>query len=306
MYNTPLISVIIPIYNVEKYLNECVDSVLQQTYSKLEIILVNDGSPDNCGPICEDYAKQDTRIVVMHKENGGLSDARNAGLDICKGEYISFIDSDDFVHPQFIEILYQNLLEHDADISFCDYVRFKKNDKLNTNYENPLQIKIFEGNQMITNLYDSNWYPKNVVVWNKVYKKEVFKGIRYAKGFNHEDELIFTDLYSKDFKVVYTSKKLLYYRIREESIMSNIYSLTNLQSKKELYSKRKLFFADQYSELQKYNRIKYSYYIASGMLNSNAKLFKPFLNAEIIKYVLGNKELHWKSKILFIVKLLKP
>ena len=306
MQTDPLISIIVPIFKVEEYLKDCVDSILNQTYRNLEIILVDDGSPDNCGIICDEYALKDNRILVIHKENGGLSDARNAGLDVCKGEYISFIDSDDFVHPQFIEILYQNLVEHDADISFCDYVRFKKNDKLHTNDENPLVIKIFEGNQMITNLYDVNWYPKNVVVWNKVYKKEVFKNIRYPRGFNHEDELIFTDLYSKDLKVVYASKKLLYYRIREESIMSNIYSRTNLQSRKELYLKRKLFFTDQYPELQKDNLNNYHYYIASGIINGDTKLFKPLLNAEIIKYMLGNKDIHWKSKILFLVKLVKP
>lgn len=112
----PLISIIVPVYKVEQFIHECVDSIIDQTYNHLEIILVNDGSPDRCGEICEEYAKQDHRIVVIHKENGGLSSARNAGLDICKGEYIAFIDSDDVIHPQFVELLYANIKE--ADLAF--------------------------------------------------------------------------------------------------------------------------------------------------------------------------------------------
>ncbi len=112
----PLISIIIPVYNVEQYLHRCVDSVLNQTYKNLEIILVNDGSPDNCPFICDEYAKKDKRIIVVHKENGGLSSARNAGLEIVQGEYISFIDSDDWIHENYIEILYKNLHEKKADI----------------------------------------------------------------------------------------------------------------------------------------------------------------------------------------------
>lgn len=118
----PLISIIVPVYKVEQFIHECVDSIIDQTYNHLEIILVNDGSPDRCGEICEEYAKQDHRIVVIHKENGGLSSARNAGLDICKGEYIAFIDSDDVIHPQFVELLYANIKE--ADLAFCEMLGF--------------------------------------------------------------------------------------------------------------------------------------------------------------------------------------
>ena len=117
----PLISIIIPVYNVEQYLHRCVDSVLNQTYKNLEIILVNDGSPDNCPFICDEYAKKDKRIIVVHKENGGLSSARNAGLEIVQGEYISFIDSDDWIHENYNEILYKNLHEKLKLIYTCYY-----------------------------------------------------------------------------------------------------------------------------------------------------------------------------------------
>ena len=121
MKDNPLISVVIPIYKVEKYLCECVDSVINQTYTNLEIILVDDGSPDNCPAICDDYASKDSRIKVIHKENGGQSSARNAGIKIAKGEYISFIDSDDYVSPVYIEQLYSTLKRSGAGLSCCTY-----------------------------------------------------------------------------------------------------------------------------------------------------------------------------------------
>lgn len=113
------VSVIVPIYNVEPYLKRAVDSIIDQTYSRLEIILVDDGSPDSCGKICDDYAKKDNRIKVIHKANGGLSDARNAGLDIATGDYIAFVDSDDYIAEDFVKTLLAELEKHDADVSMC-------------------------------------------------------------------------------------------------------------------------------------------------------------------------------------------
>lgn len=121
---TEKISIIVPVYNVEPYLRQCLDSVVNQTYRNLEIILVDDGSPDNCGTICDEYAAKDKRIHVVHKENGGISSARNAGLAICKGDYISFIDSDDFVSPYFIEVLYHGIELYNSDISSLRYSEF--------------------------------------------------------------------------------------------------------------------------------------------------------------------------------------
>ena len=116
-----LVSIIVPIYNVEKYIKECIDSIINQTYKNLEIILVDDGSPDCCPKICDEYSKKDKRIKVIHKENGGLSSARNAGLDVAKGEYVSFIDSDDVVDEKFIETLYNLCIENNCDISECNF-----------------------------------------------------------------------------------------------------------------------------------------------------------------------------------------
>ena len=117
MNNNPKISVIVPVYKVEKYLDKCVESIVNQTYKNLEIILVDDGSPDNCPAMCDEWAEKDERIRVIHKENGGLADARNAGMDIATGDYIGFVDSDDWIEPNMYEVLLKNALKYDADIS---------------------------------------------------------------------------------------------------------------------------------------------------------------------------------------------
>ena len=116
-----VVSVIVPVYNVEQYIRKCIESILNQTYNKMEIILVDDGSTDNSGIICDEYSKRDKRIKVIHKINGGLSDARNAGLDICTGDYIVFVDSDDYIKNNMIEMLHKDILEKRADISVCSY-----------------------------------------------------------------------------------------------------------------------------------------------------------------------------------------
>lgn len=209
MINKPLISVIVPVYDVEDCLRECIDSIVMQTYDHLEIILVDDGSPDQCPMICDAYAEKDSRVVVLHKKNGGLSDARNAGLDSCKGEYIAFVDSDDKVHPRFIEILYKNLINNTADISFCSRT-----------YDD------FEVGNLESSCFDFNHFYRvfskkedKIVVWNKLYKAEVWKDIRFEVGRFHEDEFIFHHLYhNKNF--CYVPAKLYYYRKREGSIMA--------------------------------------------------------------------------------------
>lgn len=129
---TSLVSVVVPIYNVESYLKECVDSILFQTYKNIEVILVDDESPDSCGKMCDDYEKMDTRIKVVHKKNGGLSDARNAGMKVATGDLITFVDSDDYISKDFIEILFEAMLENKSDIAIANMKRTSKRDEKNT------------------------------------------------------------------------------------------------------------------------------------------------------------------------------
>ena len=127
-----LISVVVPVYNVEKYIDKCINSIINQTYKNLEIILVDDGSPDNCGNICDEYAKKDNRIIVIHKENGGLSDARNTGIEVSKGKYITFIDSDDYISDNYVSFLYNLIIEYKADISIGKHYVLYENGEINT------------------------------------------------------------------------------------------------------------------------------------------------------------------------------
>ena len=211
----PLVSVIIPIYKVEPYLRQCVDSVICQSYKNLEIILVDDGSPDNCPKICDEYAQQDSRVKVIHKPNGGLSDARNAGIEIATGEYLSFVDSDDLIHIRMIEILMKPLIENkDLKMSVCQSLKFYDCD-------------IIDINQAIrpTEIVDYRFFlTKNLwaTAWCKIYQRKLFKDIRYPVGRIHEDEFTTYKIYYEAKKFAYTDSQLHFYRQREGSIMDSM------------------------------------------------------------------------------------
>ena len=221
-----LISVIVPVYKVECYLHKCVDSIINQTYKNLEIILVDDGSPDNCPKICDDYAKRDSRIKVIHKKNGGLSSARNAGLDIASGNYIGFIDSDDYISPHMYEELYFALINTNSDISMCnfDYIDESYN---NLFFDSPIADEELNKKDIISKLFiDKYWY--YVIACNKLYKKELFTNLRYPIREIHEDEGIIHHLYLKCNKVTTISSSYYYYVQRNDSIMGKGKSIKSL------------------------------------------------------------------------------
>jgi glycosyltransferase involved in cell wall biosynthesis len=216
MNKTSKISVIVPVYKVELYLRQCIDSIITQSYTNLEIILVDDGSPDNCGKICGEYEKNHSRIKVIHKKNGGLSDARNAGIDICSGEYLTFVDSDDWIETDMIETLYNNLVNHDADISCCGYFLTYINSKEIT--ENTSEIIVLNKEQAIEQMLLDNIGKVSVMAWGKLYKKYIFNKIRYPLGRIHEDEFVITDILSETNIVVSDTNPKYYYRQRKSSI----------------------------------------------------------------------------------------
>lgn len=221
------ISVIVPVYKVEPYLRRCVDSILAQTYTNLEIILVDDGSPDSCGAICDEYAEKDERVRVIHKENGGLSDARNAGLEIATGEWLSFIDSDDWIEPTMYETLLNNAGVHDAQISIGGVV-----DELLT--ENGVIVtKTTAGNSVVTEVRKKqpaiqHFLNHSWSAWDKIYRREVFDGIRYPVGEINEDEAIALHLLDRCERVVYTNEPFYHYIRRPESITTSTFSLKKL------------------------------------------------------------------------------
>ena len=220
-----IISIIVPIYKVEKYLDRCINSILNQTFKDFELILVDDGSPDRCGDICEEYAKKDKRIKVIHKENGGLSDARNAGLDIAKGEFVGFVDSDDFIHKDMYMILYDTLVKSKSDISQCKFKYFSKENELNKNIINDGKYKIYNNIDAIEEIMDNK--NLNANVWNKLYKRELFREIRFPKGKIHEDEFVTYKVFYRAKTISYVNKELYYYFSNDTGIMKNL----NINSK---------------------------------------------------------------------------
>ena len=183
-----LISVIVPVYNVEKYLSRCLDSIISQTYRKLEIVLVDDGSTDNSSMICDEYAKKDCRITVIHTENHGLSEARNKGIENSHGEYVSFVDSDDYLHKRFLETLLNLVIETGSDLSVCDFVRVDENGNGTLFYDSPIKNEVLTSDEMLEKIINSNQGYKYIVAWNKLYSKKALSGVKFPAGKIHEDE----------------------------------------------------------------------------------------------------------------------
>lgn len=212
-----VISVVVPIYNVEKYLHRCVDSIINQTYKNLEIILVDDGSLDSCPKICDDYSKKDNRIKVIHKKNGGLSDARNAGMKIAKGEYISFVDSDDWIEHEMMERLYEVMVETNGDIASCG-VRMVWDDntpsKMLTKSNGKFVLDSCE--KAMDSLISAEIIQ---TVWNKLYKTEIVKKILFPYGKINEDEFWTWQVVAASNKVVSIDIPLYNYFQRAGSIM---------------------------------------------------------------------------------------
>lgn len=222
------VSIIIPIYNVEAYLEKCISSVRNQTYTDLEIILVDDGSTDGCAEICRIAAKEDARILVIHKENGGLSDARNAGIQMASGKYLMFVDSDDYIHEQMVERLYQELTKKDADLAMCEF--YKEAPDGRHYFEATRRLKkaqdgqIFEGEEIERLIFEDIFENRSslVVAWNKLYKAELFEEIRYPAGKLHEDEYVIHELLYKAKRMVYIDEPCYYYVQHKSSIMGTV------------------------------------------------------------------------------------
>ncbi len=225
-----MISIIIPVYNAAHYLKETVESVLSQTYSDFELILINDGSTDSSGELCDELATQDSRIRVVHKQNGGVASARNRGLDEAKGEYIGWVDSDDIVSPNMYKVLYDAAVKYDADIVQCSHVREVQ--KLQIEYLNELpNIEVLNTVDALKRIYRSH-YTNACALWSKIYRRELFDGMRFTEGTAFEDDEIVPQLFEHSKKTVFFESPLYCYVKRENSIITapkqkNIMALTN-------------------------------------------------------------------------------
>lgn len=219
------ISVIIPIYNVEAYLSQCLDSVIHQSYENLEIILVNDGSTDACHQICEKYAAKDNRIKVIHQKNGGLSDARNTGLEIATGDFIAFVDSDDLVSTDFFQLLLDALQSNQAEIVECEFYKFGTITDVPKASSNKNSVEIFQTEMALELLMKEKL---KQMVWNKLYRKIAIGDNRFPVSKINEDEFWTYKVFGNAQKIVKIADVLYFYRQQQESIMGRKYSLKRL------------------------------------------------------------------------------
>ena len=276
------ISVIVPVYNVEQYLERCVDSIINQTYKNLEIILVNDGSTDNSGQLCDELAKRDSRIKVIHKENGGLSDARNVGIDVAEAELIGFIDSDDYIDEDMYELLINNLKAANADLSMCGHYDVYNNvpesqvsDKKKWELSPQEAIKMVMEAKILS-----------VTAVNKLYKKSLFSELKFEIGKIAEDAFIMIKLLDKCNKIVATNEKKYYYVHRENSITTQKFSLKFLNVI-EAYEQNKEIILEKYPELKEVAqmRMNWAYFYVLDRLLLDKEYNDKKLENKLISYL---------------------
>lgn len=298
----PVLSIIVPIYKVEKYLNKCIESILNQTFNEYELILVNDGSPDLCLDICRKYEKSDSRVIVIDKENGGISSARNVGLDIAKGKYIGFVDSDDWVEKSMYETLISIAEKYNADIVHCEYIE-AMDESAKIVQEKKIIEKCLEKDEALDNLYNELTV-SSAIAWNKIYKKELFNGIRYPVGKIHEDEFITYKLIYKANKVVYTNEKLYYYRNTPNSITNSSFNLKRLDYYEAL--EERIRFFDKVNNKKMLGKTIIHYYfklIGSYYSNKDAndkKKMEEIINEKLksgYKMLIHSKDIKLKNKL---------
>ena len=272
-----LISIIVPVYKVEEYLDKCVRSVVNQTYSNLEIILVDDGSPDRCGRMCEQWAERDQRIRVLHKANGGLSDARNAGMEIATGTYTAFVDSDDWIAPDFIQTLYDALKKSGAQIAGCDVCTVYPDREPELNGTG--HVRVCTAEEAICDILHGTGF--RAVAWNKLYLSSLLQGERYPVGKHHEDEFFTYRIYGKAEKLVYVDTPMYFYLQRQGSIMRS-FSIKRLDAL-EAYLERLDYLKERYPAL--YAGDKFTFCVACAAMYSQAQQQKDSSTAAIKKKI---------------------
>ena len=247
-----MISLIVPVYNVEKYLPKCIESIINQIYNKWELLLINDGSTDNSAAVCKEYQSRDTRIRYYEKPNGGLSDARNHGIDRANGEFLAFIDSDDYISTCYLNTMYQKMRLSCTDICICNLLKIFEEGSIDSGNESNEDLPIIGDNLNAIDILAvvassaANKY-KYLTVVNKLYRTNIFAELRFAFGKLHEDEFIFHKIFSQQLKVSCINDTLYYYLIRSGSITQAKYSpkrldcLEALTERLELYDEKKWY-----------------------------------------------------------------
>lgn len=302
-----VISVIVPVYRVEKFLDDCVRSIVGQTYQKLQIILVDDGSPDRCGEMCEQWAKKDKRIQVVHKKNGGLSDARNAGLAVAVGEYIAFVDSDDWIDPHMYEIMLQALVKEKADLAACGIVdTFSDREIVHSTL-----YSVGGSEKFLYMIYHDTTFP--VAAWNKLYRRTCWEDFEFPKGKICEDAFTTYLLVDRAEKIVQIPEALYHYRIRESSIMTTAFR-TERMDEEEAWRCNYLYMKENHPDLAK---AAYDFYlqkvkilfcmIPAEKYSEFSKEYEYLYNIlkNNLTYILFQSDLSWKYRIYFLTEFFK-
>ena len=300
-----LVSIIVPVYNVENFLDVCIKSIIRQTNKNIEIILVDDGSTDNSGVICDKWADIDERIKVIHKKNGGLSDARNEGLRVAKGEYIVFVDSDDFINENLVRYCLEIIKKEDADIVTFEYQMVEENCNTWVEEEENGSVESITGQGLLCEILKNK--EGYVVAWNKFYKRNIWNELRFPFEKIHEDEFVIADVMLAAKKVVVSNQKLYYYRQRKGSIMSSrtiqayydgleahILRCERLRPYRELYG----------LELSQYCRYLFNVYWVENDKKKRRLLKQKYRNP--LAFFAMMKRAHWKSRILYICFYISP
>lgn len=302
-----MISVIVPVYNVEKYLNRCVDSILKQTYQDIEIILVDDGSTDSSGTICDEYKKLDSRIKAVHINNSGAAKARNVGLDMVNGDYISFIDSDDWILPNFLENLFNLCNENNCDIAKCETIDVKNENFQIENVEK--NVVVYSQREIINEIY-RNQKLYNVAVMNKLYKKHIFSKLRFKEGIINEDEEILCKIILNSNKIAVTNEILYCYFLSNNSVTRSKFRKKNLDILIAFESRLNLLEKTQYIDVLKQAQADYMrnicnlYYNVSVSNWDDKNTYLQFLKEKrdnSINTIKKNKYYNIKDRIKYIL-----
>lgn len=276
------ISIIVPVYNVEKYLKDCLSSILNQTFSNFELILVDDGSQDDSGKICDEFALKDNRIKVIHKENGGQSSARNIGLDIAKGEYIIFVDSDDVIATNMFEILFNIICETNTDIVTCKYIRFFLTTEISINENvNSNRVDILNTDTIMKELVNNE--KVNFSPCAKIYKKELFNSLRFQEGIIFEDMQLLYQLWATIEKAAITDSILYFYRNNPTSTLNSKYNSKHLIE----YEIRKDIYEFYQKDYPKYSYNFYVNWMFSSVLMYVRITHNEYKNKSNYKYLLN-------------------
>ena len=311
MNEEKLVSIIVPIYNVEKYLDRCISSILNQSYRNLEIILVDDGSTDGSREICDTYARKDNRVKVIHQENQGVATARNAGLDGCRGDFISFVDSDDYIHPDFIKYLYTKLIETDSDICMCNYITTDEWDYSNKIDWNK-KVDVYNAHQLL-DLFYSDMHCNIIMLWNKIVKRECISDIRFDDGYINEDEGTSFKFIYKARRIVFCEEVLYYYFSREKSITGAPYDTKRLDILKAFENRMR--FYKEHGEQSFFNRecmfylseILTNYYKVHKLLENNREILQELKKKYDNTYKVADKsEWGFSRKLMYKVFKMFP